>query len=53
MFLVPLYGGIFIVNVMLNIFFVPLYSYYASAVITGACEALVFAIMVWYFNKTN
>lgn len=50
-FLVPLYGGALLLNVVLNILLVPHFSYYAAAVITGVCEALVFVVMLWYFRK--
>lgn len=50
-FLIPLYGGALLLNLTLNFIFIPQYSYYAAAVITGICEALVFVIMLWYFRK--
>ncbi len=52
-FLVPLYGGALLLNVGLNILFIPHYSYYAAALTTSVCEALVFVIMLWYFRKTR
>jgi O-antigen/teichoic acid export membrane protein len=48
-FLVPLYGGALILNIFLNIIFVPTFSYYAASITTGLSEALVFVIMLWYF----
>lgn len=51
LFLLPLYIGVLIINVILNIIFVPLYSYFASAVITGLCEGIVFVVLLWYFLK--
>lgn len=51
LFLLPLYAGVLIVNVLLNIIFIPIYSYYASAVITGVCEGIVFVVLLWYFLK--
>lgn len=52
-FLVPLYAGGLLLNVILNIFFIPYYSYFAASVITGLSEALVFVAMLWYFVKTK
>ena len=52
-FLVPLYGGALLLNVILNILFVPIYSYYSAALTTGISEALVFGIMLWYFVKSK
>ena len=52
-FLVPLYGGALLLNVILNIIFVPKYSYYAAALTTGLSEALVFIAMLWYFVKSK
>lgn len=52
-FLVPLYGGVLLLNIILNIVLIPHYSYYAAAITTGACEALVFIIMLWYFRRTK
>lgn len=51
-FLVPLYGGALLLNVALNLLFIPKYSYFAAATITGICEAGVFIIMLFYFLKT-
>jgi O-antigen/teichoic acid export membrane protein len=50
-FLVPLYGGALVLNIVLNIILLPHFSYYAAALITGVCEALVFVVMLWYFRK--
>lgn len=50
-FLVPLYGGALVLNFVLNIILLPHFSYYAAALITGVCEALVFVVMLWYFRK--
>ena len=47
--LLPLYFGVLIINIVLNIIFIPTFSYYASAVITGLCEAIVFVVLLWYF----
>jgi O-antigen/teichoic acid export membrane protein len=52
-FLVPLYGSILIVNVILNLNFIPAYSYIAAAAITGVSEGLVFTVMLWYFYKSR
>ena len=52
-FLVPLYGGALLLNVILNIIFVPKYSYNAAAIATGISEALVFLFMLWYFVRSK
>lgn len=52
-FLVPLYVGVLVFNIILNLILVPKYSYYASALITGGSEALVFFLMLLYFLKTR
>ena len=52
-FLVPLYGGALLLNVVLNIIFVPKYSYSAAAIATGISEALVFLSMLWYFVRSK
>ena len=52
-FLVPLYALALLFNVVLNIIFVPIYSYYAAAIITGISEAIVFFSMLWYFVKSK
>lgn len=52
-FLVPLYAFALLFNVVLNIIFIPIYSYYAAAIITGISEAIVFSIMLWYFIRTS
>ncbi len=49
--LIPLYSGVLLLNIILNILFVPIYSYIASAVITGFCEAIVFIVLMCYFLK--
>lgn len=51
LFLLPMYGGILILNIILNIIFIPTYSYFASAVVTGLCETIVFIVLLWYFLK--
>lgn len=50
-FLVPLYGGALALNVILNLIFVPNYSYYAAAITTCVSEALVFVAMLWYLKR--
>lgn len=50
-FLVPLYAVALLLNIILNIIFIPTYSYYAAAISTGACEALVFIVMLCYFMR--
>lgn len=49
--LVPLYLVSLILNVFLNIHFVPRFSYIASAWITVMSEGLVFFVMLWYFYR--
>lgn len=50
-FLVPLYAGALILNVILNLLFIPRFSYFASAFATSFCEGLVFIVMLWYFKR--
>lgn len=50
-FLVPLYGGALLLNILLNIFLIPRYTYFAAAITTCICEALVFVVMMWYFMR--
>lgn len=50
-FLVPLYAAVLLLNIFLNILFIPRFTYFAAAITTGVCEALVFVIMLWYFMK--
>lgn len=50
-FLVPLYGGAFLLNIILNVLFIPHFSYLAAAITTGLSEGLVLVVMVWYFFK--
>lgn len=52
-FLVPLYGGALLLNIILNLIFIPVYSYIAAAVSTALCEAIVFLVMLWYFRRTR
>ncbi len=44
--LVLIYGTSMIINVFLNLIFIPLYSYTASSVITVVSEAFVFLLMI-------
>mgnify|MGYP003394112832 CR=1 FL=1 len=50
-FLIPIYAFGLLINISLNIIFVPIYSYIASALITGLSEAIVFSLLLWYFVK--
>ncbi len=50
-FLVPLYGGALLLNIILNIIFIPRFSYYAASITTLLSEGLVFVVMLWYFLK--
>ncbi len=52
-FLLPLYAFAFLVSILLNIKFIPDFSYIASASITVFSEALVFILMLWYFYKSK
>lgn len=52
-FLVPLYGSVLLINVILNLLLIPKYSYVAAAIVTGLCEGLVFLFMLWYFYYTK
>lgn len=47
-FLVFVYGVSLIVNVVLNLLFIPRYSYMASAIITGVSETGVFLLLLGY-----
>lgn len=47
-FLVFVYGGSLILNVTLNLFFIPQYGYVASAIITGVSEAGVLLSLLIY-----
>lgn len=46
LFLACVYGGLTIVNIVLNLMYIPQYSFIASAIITGVCEAGVAAILL-------
>lgn len=48
MILVAIYFVSMILNIALNIIFIPMYSYIASAIITIVCEGLVFVLMILY-----
>lgn len=52
-FLVFLYAASLLLNVFLNILFIPSYSYVASAVITGFSELLILLIMCFYLFVKN
>jgi O-antigen/teichoic acid export membrane protein len=51
--LVPLYVFVLIINVLLNLYLIPQFSYNAAAVTTGVSEGLVFLFMLWYFKRVN
>lgn len=40
-----------LINIALNLVFIPRYSYLASATITGLCEGLVAVILIWRFSR--
>lgn len=46
LFLLWVYAGSLILNVMLNVIFIPQYSYVASAVITGVGELVVLLVLI-------
>lgn len=52
-FLVPLYAAALLLNILLNIIFIPRFTYFAAAATTGICELLVFVVMLWYFMKSK
>ncbi len=52
MFLLWVYFGSLILNIVLNIVFIPQYSYVASAVITGIGEVLVFLVLAVKILRT-
>lgn len=47
--LLPIYLFVLILNLILNLIFIPKFSYFASAVITGLCEGVVFLILLFFF----
>lgn len=47
-FLLFVYGGSLLLNIILNIFFIPHYSYVGSAIITGVSEAGVLLALLLY-----
>ncbi len=51
--LVPLYAGVLVINVILNLILIPKFTYNAAAVTTGISEGLVFIIMLWYLKRIN
>lgn len=48
MLLVKVYAATMIINIALNLLFIPRYSYYASAVITVITEGIVFIVLTIY-----
>lgn len=52
-FLVLLYFFALVTSIILNLIFIPKYSYMAAAIITVFSEGLVFFAMLWYFRETN
>lgn len=50
-FLMVVYLIVAIINIFLNLIFIPSFGYIASAIITGVCEVLVFAFLLWKFLK--
>lgn len=52
-FLAYVYGISTILNIVLNIIFIPMYSYIASALITGASEFVVFILLAIKFYSVK
>lgn len=52
-FLVFVYGGSLVLNILLNLIFIPHYSYVASAIITGVSEAGVLLALLLYALFAN
>lgn len=50
-FLMVIYFANAILNIVLNLIFIPKYSYLASAVITGVCEVFVAGVLIWQFSR--
>lgn len=50
--LAPIYGFVMIINLALNYYFIPSYSYLASSVITGITETFILVISGYYVIKT-
>jgi len=52
-YLVYVYGGCALLNIVLNFIFIPSYSYVASAVITGISEAVVLLCLLWKYRELS
>lgn len=48
-FLIAIYFFSMVINIALNIVFIPQYTYLASSVITVVCEGIIFLLMIGYF----
>lgn len=51
--LIPVYFFAFLLNIFLNIIFIPKFSYLAASSTTLFSEAVVFIILMWYFRKSR
>lgn len=49
--LAPIYGATMIINIILNIIFIPRFSYLASSVITGITELIIFLLTGYFVLK--
>lgn len=49
--LAPIYGFTMIINIVLNIYFIPHYSYLASSAITGITEGVIFLLTGYFVLK--
>lgn len=49
--LAPIYGFTMIINIVLNIVFIPRFSYLASSVITGITEGIIFVLTGYFVLK--
>ncbi len=48
--LLAVYGSSLVLNLGLNYYFIPRFGYYASAWLTGLCEAYILGIFIIYFK---
>ena len=51
--LVPVYLGAAVLNIGLNLLFIPRYSFYAAAVTTGICEAVILLLLLFKLHYTK
>jgi O-antigen/teichoic acid export membrane protein len=48
-----IYSAVAMCNIILNLFFIPTYSYIAAAVTTGVCEVLVLVLLLYVLHSTK